>query len=102
MNWIYLLYLACPIGMGLMMWMMMRNNDQIQTKSPATRKAGDLAGLHQQLQSLESQQASIMAEIQRLREEERPPKAVNNSFEPAQLRPSPQSEARQDVSQYRG
>ena len=71
MNWTYLLYLACPIGMGVMMWMMMRNNNQTQTKASATPATGDLASLHQQLQSLESQQASIMAEIQRLREEER-------------------------------
>lgn len=71
MNWTYLLYLACPIGMGAMMWMMMRNNDQAQTKAPTAGAAGDLASLHQQLQSLESQQTSIMAEIRRLREEER-------------------------------
>ncbi len=68
MNWTYLFLLACPIGMGLMMWMMMRGNGS-QTTTP--RPAGDLAGLHQQLQALEKQQASIIAEIQRLREAER-------------------------------
>jgi len=69
-NWTYLFLLACPIGMGLMMWMMMRGNGQeAQTTTP--RPAGDLAGLHQQLQALEKQQASIIAEIQRLREAER-------------------------------
>jgi len=71
MNLSYLFLLACPIGMGLMMWMMMRGNGQ-QNQSTAARPANDLAGLHQQLQALERQQASIMAEIQRLREADRP------------------------------
>jgi len=71
MNLSYLFLLACPIGMGLMMWMMMRGNGQ-QNQSAAARAGNDVAGLHQQLQALERQQASIMAEIQRLREAERP------------------------------
>lgn len=97
MNWTYLLYLACPIGMGAMMWMMMRNNDQPQTKGPQTkappaRAAGDLAGLHQQLQSLESQQASIMAEIRRLRENE-PSRDSEYAPEQSSVRASAESEA---------
>lgn len=65
MNWTYLFLLACPIGMGLMMLMMMRGNGQQQAQAPPAR--GDLAGLHQQLQSLERQQSVIMDQIQRLR-----------------------------------
>ena len=91
MNWTYLLYLACPIGMGAMMWMMMRNNDQPQTKAPTAGATGDLASLHQQLQSLESQQASIMAEIRRLREAEH--SKDSGAPEPSPLRTSPESEA---------
>lgn len=92
MNLTFLLYLACPIGMGAMMWMMMRGNGQQQTKGPIARPKGDLAGLHQQLESLESQQASIMAEIRRLREEERS-RDLDVAPEPASLRTSPESEA---------
>ena len=91
MNWTYLLYLACPIGMGAMMWMMMRNNDQPQTKTPTAGAPGDLSSLHQQLQSLESQQASIIAEIRRLREAER--SKESGAPEPSPLRTSPESEA---------
>lgn len=91
MNWTYLLYLACPIGMGAMMWMMMRNNDQAQTKAPTVGAAGDLSSLHQQLQSLENQEASIMSEIRRLREAER--SKESGVPEPLPLRTLPESEA---------
>jgi len=93
MNLTFLLYLACPVGMGVMMWMMMRNNDQPQTKTPIARPIGDLTGLHQQLQSLESQQASIMAEIQRLRAEESSRGFDSAPETTSPLRTSPESEA---------
>lgn len=92
MNLSFLLYLACPIGMGAMMWMMMRGNGQQQSKTLATRPLGDLAGLHQQLQSLESQQASIMSEIQRLRNQERSSDR-DGAAEPSPLRTSPEGES---------
>ncbi len=92
MNLTFLLYLACPIGMGVMMWMMMRGNDQPQSKAPMAGTSGDLAGLHQQLQSLESQQASIMAEIRRLREEERQ-RGHDAAAEPSPSRTSPEGES---------
>jgi len=92
MNLTFLLYLACPIGMGVMMWMMMRNNDQTQAKAPAARSGGDLVDLHQQLQSLETQQASIMAEIRRLRENEQS-REPDYGPEPSSIRASAESEA---------
>lgn len=91
MNLTLLLYLACPIGMGVMMWMMMRN-DKPTADAPASQSAADLTGLHQQLQSLESQQESIMAEIRRLRDEERQ-QYMNAGTEPTPVRSLPESEA---------
>ncbi len=71
MNLSFLLYLACPIGMGLMMWMMMRGNQghQAQSSHPSTPPA-DLASLRQQLDSLEAQQQAIQAQMQRLLDED--------------------------------
>jgi hypothetical protein len=92
MNLTFLLYLACPIGMAAMMWMMMRGNGHQQTQAPATRPAGDLTGLHQQLRSLESQSASVMSEIRRLRDEERS-NDRDGVAEPSPLRTAPESES---------
>lgn len=92
MNLSFLFYLACPIGMGLMMWMMMRGNGQQQAQSLPARPASGLAGLHQQLQSLESQQASIMSEIRRLRDLERS-SDPDGVAEPSPFRTSPEGES---------
>ena len=91
MNLTFLLYLACPIGMGVMMWMMMRN-DKPMAEAPISQPAADLTGLHQQLKSLESQQDSIMVEIRRLRDAERL-QDLSAAPEPSPLRSLPESEA---------
>ncbi len=77
----YLLYLlACPVGMGLMMWMMMRGNkghadgshempseDTAANRVPGTMSLDDrLARLRALLDESEAQQAAIAAEISRL------------------------------------
>ena len=87
-------YLACPVGMGLMMWLMMRTQRAdapaeptgVAPTSPATlaRSAGSaqgvpaaggdrLAQLHAELRDLEAQQAAIAAQLGRLQAE--PPAA---------------------------
>ncbi len=50
-----LIYLACPVGMGLMMWMMMR------TGRRAAPGAGDKRS--ESLEDLRAEQARLAAEI---------------------------------------
>ena len=89
MNLTYLFLLACPIGMGLMMWMMMRGNGQQQTQAPPA--LGDLTGLHQQLQSLERQQAAIIEQMQHLRDAE--PEGGRNATPSSDIPRTPASPA---------
>jgi UDP-N-acetylglucosamine:LPS N-acetylglucosamine transferase len=81
----YLLYLlACPVGMGLMMWMMMRGNkDQahganevspenaaINGMAASTSPDDLIARLRAQLDELEAQQAAIAAEMSQLSDQD--------------------------------
>lgn len=47
--------LACPIGMGVMMWMMMRGRDKSTPSDPATKQA-ELIALQAQIDQLQAQQ----------------------------------------------
>jgi hypothetical protein len=76
--------LACPLGMGLMMWLMMRGTKGQPTEAmempaqetpPARTSAAmspedRLAELRAQLDMLQAQQAAIAAQISQLSEED--------------------------------
>jgi hypothetical protein len=78
--------LACPLGMGLMMWLMMRGTkgqptDAMQMPaqdipdgqtSAAMGPEDRLAELHAQLDMLRAQQTAIAAQISQLSEEDQP------------------------------
>jgi hypothetical protein len=56
--------LACPVGMGLMMWFMSRGDKQPQR--PASREAGPAS-----LDELRREQARLAVEIERVERDER-------------------------------
>ena len=63
--------LACPVGMGLMMWLMMgrnRRQDMGSTQAPTVEPSPEdrLAQLRAQLDEVQTQQAAIAAQIARL------------------------------------
>jgi len=48
-----LAFLACPVGMGLMMWMMMRGNkNQPATDETSTHKQAELARMQAEIDQL--------------------------------------------------
>lgn len=85
----YAAILLCPLGMGLMMWMMSRGNKRQGTGSPqtpasstaqrpaATRRADRVGALRGELEALQAQQAAIAGQISRLASQdgESPPAA---------------------------
>lgn len=81
--------LACPIGMGLMMWFMSRTNrSQAAEPTPAPAEpapvaasdvtSGDrLTALRAQLEEVSAQQAAIAAQVERLSAESAPVDSFN-------------------------
>lgn len=57
--------LACPVGMGLMMWLMMRGNHQQQAAGHAAAKQAELAGLQAQIDQLQARRDHERAEAAR-------------------------------------
>ena len=69
--------LACPVGMGLMMWLMMRGGNKSQVADTAmgnqriavqsnADNSGGLADLQAQLRAIELEQASLTAQLTQL------------------------------------
>lgn len=60
--------LACPLGMGLMMWLMMRGKkDQAGPAAAAAGPDDRLASIRAQLGEVEAQQATLAAQLDRFR-----------------------------------
>ena len=47
--------LACPVGMGAMMWMMMRGQNNSSVPDEGSPKQAELAALHAQIDQLQAQ-----------------------------------------------
>ncbi|MET7714478.1 hypothetical protein [Streptomyces sp. NPDC005407] len=67
-NLLYILpALACPVGMGLMMWLMMRGKrpaaDQPPHTTPTTAQEQELARLRKEVDALRDEQKSPKADL---------------------------------------
>lgn len=51
-SWYPLALLACPLGMGLMMWMMMRGNKDGQTRDPSSEQRAELERMQAEIDQL--------------------------------------------------
>lgn len=96
-NFVYLLtLLACPVGMGVMMWLMMRgrhgqtaDSERPAAQDVATKQQvvplspdGQLAALRAQLGAVNGQQAAVAARVDRLAAEDRPAEPHGATSEP--------------------
>ena len=58
--------LACPVGMGLMMWLMMRGNrPQAAVRDDIVAKQAEFAGLQAQIDKLQARRDQEQAEAAR-------------------------------------
>ena len=98
-NLLYILpLLACPLMMGVMMWMMRGNHNQAtgsnETPSgnlaPNVEPEDRLAVLHAQLADMERQQAALTGQIARLQAEDGAPMPLDQvEADPIGSRPLP-------------
>lgn len=49
--------LACPIAMGLMMWLMMRGHQSTEPRTPTTTQGDEIARLRAEIDELRGRQA---------------------------------------------
>lgn len=90
-SWLPLL--ACPVGMGLMMWLMMRGQPSrpagsARVPSVNAEPADPLTSLRDRLGQIQVQQAAISAEIARLSADEGPAEGVPDA-QPDPVEPRP-------------
>jgi hypothetical protein len=55
--------LACPVGMGVMMWMMMRGGKKPMSTSPSVAEERELAALRAEVDALRTAQDASTAPV---------------------------------------
>ncbi len=60
--------LACPVGMGLMMWLMMRGNKDETPQDRVRPKQDDMTRLQAEVDALRAEVGSRRGETERLRQ----------------------------------